>query len=171
VDYASLPRHPQFPAHAPEPQSRTERRITPLQAQVLIDLLWLVGIVVVLIWTRHAVANIESARAAERARAVAIPPTPCDFQLIVLHFDQIRGGASREEVERLFGPPTERRATGPEVEEFELRWWNGGKNIFRADREWNRWSDPANPNRWVSVVYWRWPENEQRVYGKLKKGF
>ncbi|QEG31790.1 hypothetical protein GobsT_66340 [Gemmata obscuriglobus] len=171
MDYASLPSYPPPPSHAPEPQPGNERQLTPRQTQVLIDLTWLAGIMVLILWTRHAVTNIERAQAAERARAVAPPPTPLDFGLVAERFGQIQAGASREEVERLLGPPTERRAWGPEVEEFELRWWNGGKNIFRADREWNRWSDPANPNRWAAVVYWRWPEKEQAVYGKLKKGF
>src|SRR5262245_54653711 len=78
--------------------------------------------------------------------------------------------ASRDQVEQLLGPPTEHQAWGPEVAQFPLRWWNGGRNIVPADREWNRWSDPANPERWAAVVYTNWLK-KQAVYGELKKGF
>jgi hypothetical protein len=88
----------------------------------------------------------------------------------VERFDRVQRWASRAEVERLLGPPTERDAWGPEVEQFEEDWWNGGRNIFPKDREWNRWSDPTDPERWAAVVYIRWSE-KQEVYGKLKKGF
>jgi len=145
---------------------RSARRLTPRQVQILVNLALLAGILALLLWARQTVADIERTREAERAREAE----PLDFRLVVEQFGRVERGASREQVEQLLGPPTEGHAWGPEVEEFELHWWNGGRNIFPADREWDRWSDPANPERWAAVVYIRWPE-KRRVYGKLKKGF
>jgi hypothetical protein len=121
------------------------------------------------LWARQTAADIDRARAAGRAPAVPAPPLA--FDLVAERFGQVEQGASRDQVEALIGPPTERWAWGPEVEEFERRWWNGGRNLFPADREWNRWSDPADPERWAAVAYIRRPTNEQTVYGRLKKGF
>jgi hypothetical protein len=122
-----------------------------------------------LLWAKLTASNIERALAA-RSEPTA-PPAALAFRVVAEQFRYVQEGTSRDVVEGLLGPPTQRHASGPEVEEFEQRWWNGGRNIFPADREWNLWADPTESDRWVAVVYIRWPKNEQMVYGKLKKGF
>ena len=171
MDIPSLPTFPPPVPTRPDgtPQGRGWRP-NRRQARALGTAAKFVAIVGFLAWIRHAAIDIERTREAERARAAAPPPPPIDFRVVVEWFGRVRNGATRAEVEQHLGRPTERRASGPEVDRFEDHWWNGGKNIFPDNREWNRWTDPADPNRWAAVVYVRLTET-QTVHGKLKKGF
>jgi hypothetical protein len=109
-------------------------------------------------------------RIADAARHPPPRPGPLDFPLVMERFSRVQSGASRAEVERLLGPPTEEYAWGPEIQQFEVSWWNWGRNIFPDDREWDRWSDPTDPERWAAVVYTGLGQ-QQKVYHTLKKGF
>ena len=124
---------------------------------------------VLLLWTRQLTTDIERVRQIERSRASDPPQPPLDFRRVAEQFGQVQKGANRAQVEILLGPPTERHEWGPEVDQFGPGWWNGGKSIYPKRREWHRWSDPTDPERWVVVMYFRW--SEQEVIGMFKKGF
>ena len=168
MDYSTLPSYPPRPACTDRPQPQSEQLLTPRQTQIFIDLAWLAVIVVLLLWTRQLATDIERDRQAGRSR-VSGPPQPLDFRRVAEMFGQVQKGTSRAQVEMLLGPPAERHEWGPEVDQFGPEWWNGGKSIYPKRREWHRWSDPTDPERWVVVMYFRW--SEQEVIGMFKKGF
>ncbi len=162
MDYSSLP---PFPAPSKIAEPPTSRSLTLHQIRVLTDLAWLAGIVALLFWVHQLADGTEREREAARLRAAVPPPTRLDFYTIQQRFDRVSNRATREEVEWLLGEPTERTAWGPEIEQFEKQW-----KLVPADREWNRWIDPADPNRWVAIVYIG-PPKDQTTFGKLKNGF
>lgn len=73
--------------------------------------------------------------------------------MVAERYNEIHYGMAPWQVEQLLGPPTERHASGPEINRAEESWWNGGRNYFPENRIWHRWSDSNDPDRWVAVAY------------------
>jgi hypothetical protein len=172
VDISSLPN---FPPPLPilsdvTPPPRVPR-VSRRHIRAFINSAKFAMIVAVLVWSRQAAADIEKARAVERSKEAVPARPPLDFRLIMERFDSVKKGSTRRAVEELLGPPSRSYMWGPEVAEFELDWSNYGRNIIPAVREWNRWEDPNDPNRWVAIFYTKWPERPLAVTGMLKEGF
>jgi len=158
MDFSSLPRYRSFQelVYGPPLPARGSP-VSPREARLMKDLALLMAIVVVLYQSRQAAA------------AIIRPPSPppLDFRLVAERYALLAGYSSREEVERLLGPPTECNAWAPEIAEFEKNWRD--RNGFGEVRMWYKWSDPDNSDRWVAVVYsGSYPQQE--LYGRLKKG-
>jgi hypothetical protein len=136
------------------------------RGRLLMDLGWLVVIVVVLWWMKRTTDAIEA------SRAPVAPRDPLPFRLVAQRFDSVPLFATRTEVERLLGPPTEHRVWGPGLARAEERAENGGRNEMPqpADRIWDRWSDPADQRRWVAVLYGGYSESA-KVYSRTQGGF
>ena len=98
------------------------------------------------------------------------PPVPLEFKGIMERYGDVRMFMTRQEVEALLGPPTERTAWDPEFERIEQAWRNRGRNIFPEDRVWQKWIDPKDASRWVAVLY-SVQQNEQKVHNSIKRGF
>jgi len=173
-------------------------RLTRNQVRVLVDLARLTGIVVFLLWAKRITADIEKplepavVRAMEEAalqefrtfeaRLAAYrayeanllrkgQPPPLKFPLVMNRFGWIEKGMTLRQVDTLLGRPAGNQTRTPEMMEFEARWWNHGRPVLPRDRKWIRWSDPADPNRWAAIVYEQTNQEEETVYGTLKKGF
>jgi hypothetical protein len=128
------------------------------------NLLWLVVIVILLCELKRIAGAIQRSREPG--------PAPLNFEIVQNRYRDLRRCTNRYEVEALLGPPTHRNAREPEFEEFELSWWNGGRNWFPSLRVWHKWCDPKSENRWVAVVYYaERGYDADTVYARLKKGF
>ena len=106
-----------------------------------LDLAVVTAVAILLPWLRGTARSLQ-------------PRPPLTFAVICERFHQLDLGASREEVEALLGPPTERGAHDPELEmaERKAEWSHRHLGIPR-ERSWERWIDTQDPQRWVAVLY------------------
>ena len=160
MDFASLPRYRAFP----KPSTAVDERgpvLSPRARRIARDLALSLAMVVALYLLRQFAAALD--------RPPPPVPPPLEFRVVAERFRRLEECRTRAEVERLLGPPTDPNAWGPELAQFEERWWNSGRNWFPKERLWHRWSDPGDPDRWVAVVYTGYAE--PIVYARIKKGF
>jgi hypothetical protein len=95
---------------------------------------------------------------------------PLDFDIVVARLKELPFHPSREEVEALLGPPTE-RISGFEFAEEEIRAeWNSRHVGIPEDRYWVRWSDPNNDERYLAILFaGHYPK--YHAYLKVRRGF
>jgi hypothetical protein len=130
---------------------------------MLRDLVLLVALAVMLYGLRQMTGAIPQRQAPPR------PPLP--FEVVMKRYRDVRLGDSREQVEEVIGPPTERHAGGPELDEAGADAEHSHRHLgIPGGRFWHLWSDPKDGGRWVAVLY-AGPYPAEEVYWKLKKGF
>jgi hypothetical protein len=127
----------------------------------------LAAIAALLYWLRWVAADIGQSPESE-------PEPRLDFKVVEERYEKVVPGFRREQVEELLGSPTERHAWDPDFgiyEEHQELWSRG---FLPPQRAWDRWTDPQNQDRWVGVLYAGHSGEryeDQKVWGKLKKGF
>jgi hypothetical protein len=117
-------------------------------ARVLFDLAALAGVAAALFGAWWAADLVEHGRT---------QPKPLDFRVVAKRYADVRTWASRDDVERLLGPPT--RLLGREDRRFgrlealaelvrQVHW--------REDvppQYWCLWDDPQDQGRWVAIYF------------------
>jgi hypothetical protein len=145
MDYSNVPSYPpSLLSKDSIGRLESNSRLTPHQVRRLIDLSWLVGIIVILLWT---------GREANRFRQpLDPPPVPLPFQLLAERASRIRSEMSASEVFGLLGPEQFVKFREPEMDEFDR------SRFARPDRYpdpsvcyWSKWADPADPARWIAI--------------------
>jgi hypothetical protein len=120
----------------------TRTRLSPRAARLLRDFTCLLAIAALVYWLRETTAAIEHPRAPR-------PVLVLDFKLVKERFGKISPSASRNEVEKLLGPPS------PPNEHWEadLQWWaeSGDSRVTGDDRVWDLWIDPGDQGRGVAI--------------------
>jgi hypothetical protein len=115
-------------------------------ARVLFDLAALVGV---------AAALYGAWWAAEKVNHAAAEPAPLDFPLVAKRYADVRHWASRDDVERLLGPPT--RQLGREDRFDRLgklaEWVDLVNRGVPEPHYWCLWLDPQDEGRWVAVYF------------------
>ncbi len=158
-----LPKYPASQRASPASVSGRREVLSPRATRILLDLVLLILIVVILYELRPTTPAVEPPPPS---------PPPLTFALIKDRYDLVHLGMTGEDVEALFGPPTEHEVSNRELKEVEDELWNFGRNPMPEPSEmfWDRWSDPANKGRWVAVLY-RGYSKSARVYATIKEGF
>jgi hypothetical protein len=117
---------------------------------------------------------IGSMRTESRPSPSKTTPSPVEFSLIAERFRSLRHFFTREAVEKSLGPPTERDAWEPEFEELEGIAEHSNRHLgMPSFRNWNKWTDPQDRNRWVAVLYageWEQDFMTFKVYSLTAKG-
>jgi hypothetical protein len=157
LDYSSLPAFPpQFLPKSVAPRQERERRLTPRQFRVLLDLTKLACIVILFLWLRQASDAVR--------RPPPVPAEPLAFTVVAERFAQVRGAMPAEEVFDLLGPQWFVVFREPEMEDYD-RLVRAHPERYPGEQHWAKWADPDNPARWVAVFI-----SGGRVYKKLKRG-
>jgi hypothetical protein len=134
---------------------------SPRAARVLFDLAALAGVAAALYGAWWAADRVEHARAAAE-------PTPLDFRVVAKRYADVRLRASRDDVERLLGPPT--RQLSREDHRFDrleaLAEWVALVNRGVPEPHyWCLWEGPQDEGRWVAVYL-----GAGKVYHKTSEG-
>jgi hypothetical protein len=95
--------------------------------------------------------------------ALTPAPQPLDFELVVQRFDKIKTFPSRNEIEKLLGPPTWVTSSPKDWEVDIFAYSDFG---IPKDRILLKWIDPNDDRKWVAVRC-----AEGKVYSKYKHGF
>ncbi len=134
---------PPLPSQRINPSGR-KCMLTPRQVRRMIDLGWLLGIVILLLWLRHE---------ANRFSHPPLPPESLPFQLVAKRSDQLESEMSAKDVFALLGPVRFERFWEPEMEEFEER-RQARPSRYPDPNEcyWAKWADPADLERWVAIL-------------------
>ncbi len=148
MDLSSLRSYPAprraWPGFRIPPADGLSRR----KARVLFDLAALVGVMAALYGAWWAADLVEHGRA---------KPKPLDFRVVAKRYADVRLWASRDDVERLLGPPT--RQPGREDHRFgrlealaELVAQAHWRDMWEP-RYWCLWEGPQDEGRWVAVYF------------------
>jgi hypothetical protein len=136
--------------------------ISPPLTRTIRDLALLVAFVVMLYVLRQMTAALERPR---------LRASPLAFKVVEERYNKVHLLASREEVEELLGPPTQRHAAGPDLQEAELAAQYSSRHVeMPVDRFWHKWVDTNDEARWVAVLY-AGQDTEYKVCWILKNGF
>lgn len=157
MDYTLLPNYPPpLPPRAVGHEQGHEHWLTPRQVQVLVDLAKLMGIVVLLLWTRW-MANTLLAPA-------PLPRAPLPYEVVAERFRQVYVGMPDEDLFALLGPQRFEEFGEREMDEHDWLVW-ARPDRYPEPRYWAKWAHPADRNRWVAVFLCG-----GKVYSRLKRG-
>jgi hypothetical protein len=153
---SSFPSYPPpLPSRSNAVKSRPKWHLTPRQHQVLVDLIWLAGIVILLVWLRQVATTLRQPPPPK--------PVPLPFRLVVQRFDRVEIGMSEDEAFTLLGPQRFAQFREPEMEAFES-WISFHPDRYPSKWYWAKWADPADPSRWMALLI-----GDGQVVHKLKK--
>jgi hypothetical protein len=143
--------------------ARLVKRPPPLGPPRLLVVLALGGLLGYLAWVVLSFLT-------ERPPSLPLPPAkrqPLEFNLIRQRHRDVRLFDSREKVEAILGPPTERNVVEPDLLELAERVevWNRHLGVPN-ERTWDRWADPNDKGKWVTIYF-----AGGKVYWVLQKGF
>ena len=157
MDYSSFPTFPPpLPSKSAAPPPRRQRRLTPRQIQVLIDLAKLVGIVALLVWLRHTADALQ--------RPTPPTPEPLPFNAVAERFARVHVPMDADEAFALLGPQRFEEFREPEMDDNDVLVW-AHPDRYPEPRYWAKWADPADRGRWVAVFVC-----SGRVYKTLARG-
>jgi hypothetical protein len=146
MSLSSLPKFPNPPR--PGSEARVQKSalgLTPRATRVLVELGFIAVFGVAFYVLRQAAIRVEHPPAPEPA------PAPLAFDLIEKRFPQVPWYASRAEVVKLLGPPSDWALTYPEAPVDVPRWdYEMGMGKHRI---WYRWNDPANKEKWILILF------------------
>src|SRR5262245_47691527 len=133
MDFSSLPKYTAIPKRGSAARAdKTGPGLSPRVTRILRDLVLLVAIVAMLYELRLIATAIERPPVPASARP------PLDFRLVEERYRDLSLGYSRDQVERLLGPPTHRDVWGPEFTTLEERLGNAGRTRVPPVRIWDR---------------------------------
>lgn len=156
MDYLSFPSYPPpLPSRSDVVEPRPRWRLTPRQHQVLVDLAWLAGIVVLLLWLQQTATALKQSP----------PPKsePLPFRQVVERFDRVEFGMPEDDAFSLLGPQRFAQFREPEMDDYDSQ-IPFHPDRYPTNRYWAKWADPADPTRWVAILF-----GDGRVFHKLKK--
>jgi hypothetical protein len=164
MDLSSFQGYRELPRSSYQAFDRSRAEVlSPRGKRVLRDLVLLAAIAVMLFGLRELTK-------ANRLRT-APPKPPLPFEVVMKRYGELRWLTSHEQVEEIIGPPTERHAGGPDLQDAERHAEHSHRHLgIPSGRYWNRWVDPEDGGRWVAVLY-AGPYRAEQVYWILKKGF
>jgi hypothetical protein len=166
MDFSSLRRYPTFPKGRPGWRiALTAGGSSPRTTRVLFDLAVLTCLAAAFYGVWWTARRIEQPPPPPPPK-----PAPLDFNVIAARHDEVKHSASRDDVERLLGPPTEPLPPGAQfdgLEEVTERAAHSHRGFDMPEPQlWRMWVDPQDEGRWVAIYF-----AGGKVYGKTKRGF
>jgi hypothetical protein len=144
MDISSLPNYsPPLPPNSDVTTQPQRRRISPRQVRVLIDLVWLAGIVSFLIW------SYQTAEAFKH-KPVPEPVKPLAFDVVMKRIVRVQVGMTSDAVFDLLGPERHSKLWEPEFDDYE-RIIEAHPDRYPGKHSWAKWADPSDETRWVAV--------------------
>ncbi len=144
MEYSSMPSYPPpLPPRSAHPQPQRERRLTPRQARVLVDLARLAGIVALIACAWQIADALR--------RPSHPPPGPLPFAAVAERFDRVRVLTPADEAFEILGPQRYALLREPEMDDYD-RLVEPHPDRYPGERSWAKWADPDDPGRWVAVL-------------------
>lgn len=148
MDLSSLPDYPTFPrsASANCAEKIDQSVLSPRMRRRLWDFAFLVAIIMLLCWLRWMTTQIKHS---------SVPPRPpLEFELIKKNRKKVRLQLSREQVEELLGPPSNRVFPEADLQKCLEHAEHSHRHLgIPQNRVWDTWSDPKDEDKWIAVLY------------------